>query len=41
MDITFLEKRHPTLGKTILSKDTKTEIPYSKDNFFFAVQAVD
>jgi Zn-dependent M28 family amino/carboxypeptidase len=27
--------------KTIFVKDTKTEIPYSKDNFFFAVQAVD
>ena len=27
--------------KTIFVKDTKAEIPYSKDNFFFAVQAVD
>jgi Zn-dependent M28 family amino/carboxypeptidase len=28
-------------GKTIFVKDTKAEIPYSKDNFFFAVQSVD
>jgi Zn-dependent M28 family amino/carboxypeptidase len=27
--------------KTIFVKDTKAEIAYSKDNFFFAVQAVD
>ncbi len=27
--------------KTIFVKDIKAEIPYSKDNFFFAVQAVD
>lgn len=27
--------------KTIFIKGTKAEIPYSKDNFFFAVQAVD
>ena len=27
--------------KTIFVKDTKIEIPYSKDNFFFAVQSVD
>lgn len=27
--------------KTIFVTDTKAEIPYSKDNFFFAVQAVD
>jgi Zn-dependent M28 family amino/carboxypeptidase len=27
--------------KAIFVKDTKAEIPYSKDNFFFAVQAVD
>ena len=27
--------------KTLFVKDTKAEIPYSKDNFFFAVQAVD
>ena len=27
--------------KTIFVKDTKAEIPYSKDNFFFAVQSVD
>jgi hypothetical protein len=27
--------------KTILVKDTKVTIPYSKDNFFFAVQSVD
>lgn len=27
--------------KTIFVKGTKAEIPYSKDNFFFAVQAVD
>jgi len=27
--------------KTILVKDTKATIPYSKDNYFFAVQSVD
>ena len=27
--------------KTIFVKETKAEIAYSKDNFFFAVQAVD
>lgn len=27
--------------KTFFVKDTKAEIPYSKDNYFFAVQAVD
>lgn len=27
--------------KTFFSKDTQIEIPYSKDNYFFAVQAVD
>lgn len=27
--------------KTLFVKDTKAEIPYSKDNFFFAVQSVD
>lgn len=28
-------------GKIIFVKDTKAEIPYSKDNYFFAVQSVD
>ncbi len=27
--------------KVLFSKDTKTEIPYSKDNYFFAVQSID
>lgn len=27
--------------KSIFVKDTKSEIPYSKDNFFFAVQSID
>ena len=27
--------------KTIFVKDAKAEIPYSKDNFFFAVQTID
>lgn len=31
----------PHWEKTFFVKDTKVEIPYSKDNFFFAVQTVD
>jgi hypothetical protein len=27
--------------KTFIVKDTNAEIPYSKDNYFFAVQSVD
>ena len=27
--------------KVLFSKDTKAEIPYSKDNYFFAVQSID
>lgn len=39
--ILIRETAAPHWEKTIFVKDTKAEIPYSKDNFFFAVQAVD
>ena len=39
--ILIRETAAPFWGKTLFVKDTKAEIPYSKDNFFFAVQAID
>jgi len=39
--ILIRETSAPQWEKTIFVKDTKAEIPYSKDNFFFAVQSVD
>ncbi|MFH6989750.1 M28 family metallopeptidase [Flavobacterium collinsii] len=35
------ETSSPHWEKTFFVKDTKTEIPYSKDNYFFAVQSID
>ncbi len=35
------ETSAPQWQKTIFVKDTKATIPYSKDNYFFAVQSVD
>ena len=35
------ETSSPNWEKSIFVKDTKVEIPYSKDNYFFAVQSVD
>ena len=40
-NILIRETSAPHWEKTIFVKDLKAEIPYSKDNFFFAVQAVD
>lgn len=39
--ILIRETEAPFWEKTLFVKDTKAEIPYSKDNFFFAVQAID
>jgi Zn-dependent M28 family amino/carboxypeptidase len=39
--ILIRETAAPHWEKTIFVKDTKAEIPYCKDNFFFAVQSVD
>ena len=39
--ILIRETSSPHWEKTILVKDTKATIPYSKDNYFFAVQSVD
>lgn len=39
--ILMRETASPHWEKTFFIKDTKAEIPYSKDNYFFAVQAVD
>lgn len=39
--ILIRETAAPQWEKTIFVKDTKAEIPFSKDNFFFAVQSVD
>ncbi|MFW0735905.1 M28 family metallopeptidase [Flavobacterium sp. T12S277] len=39
--ILMRETSSPHWEKTFFVKDTKTEIPYSKDNYFFAVQSVD
>lgn len=39
--ILMRETSSPNWGKTFFVKDTKAEIPYSKDNYFFAVQTVD
>jgi Zn-dependent M28 family amino/carboxypeptidase len=39
--ILIRETAAPHWEKTIFVKDTKAEIPYSKDNFFFAVQSID
>ena len=35
------ETSSPNWEKTFFVKNTKAEIPYSKDNYFFAVQTVD
>lgn len=35
------ETSSPTWDKTFFVKDTKVTLPYSKDNYFFAVQATD
>jgi hypothetical protein len=40
-NILIRETSSPIWEKSIFVKDTKAEIPYSKDNFFFAVQSVD
>lgn len=40
-NILIRETAAPHWEKTFFVKDTKAEIPYSKDNFFFAVQSVD
>jgi hypothetical protein len=39
----LIEKRHHNIGKNNFVKDTKAEIPYSKDNFssLFVVDALD
>lgn len=39
--ILIRETSSPIWEKSIFVKDTKAEIPYSKDNYFFAVQSVD
>ncbi|WP_264523839.1 M28 family metallopeptidase [Flavobacterium sp. N502536] len=39
--ILMRETSSPHWEKTFFVKDTKAEIPYSKDNYFFAVQSVD
>ncbi|MEO8239864.1 MAG: M28 family metallopeptidase [Flavobacterium sp.] len=39
--ILIRETSSPNWEKTFFVKDTKAEIPYSKDNYFFAVQTVD
>lgn len=39
--ILMRETASPHWEKTFFIKDIKAEIPYSKDNYFFAVQAVD
>jgi Zn-dependent M28 family amino/carboxypeptidase len=39
--ILIRETATPHWEKSIFIKDTKAEIPYSKDNYFFAVQSVD
>jgi Zn-dependent M28 family amino/carboxypeptidase len=39
--ILIRETATPHWEKAIFVKDLKTEIPYSKDNYFFAVQSVD
>ena len=39
--ILMRETSSPNWEKTFFVKDTKAEIPYSKDNYFFAVQTVD
>ncbi len=39
--ILIRETAAPFWEKTLFVKDTRAEIPYSKDNFFFAVQAID
>lgn len=39
--ILIRETAAPQWEKTIFVKDTKAEIPFSKDNFFFAIQSVD
>lgn len=39
--ILMRETSSPHWEKTFFVKDTKAEIPYSKDNYFFAVQTVD
>lgn len=40
-NILIRETSSPIWEKSIFVKDTKSEIPYSKDNYFFAVQSVD
>ena len=40
-NILIRETSSPIWEKSIFVIDTKAEIPYSKDNFFFAVQSVD
>lgn len=40
-NILIRETSSPIWEKSIFVKDTKAEIPYSKDNYFFAVQSVD
>ena len=40
-NILIRETATPHWEKAIFIKDLKSEIPYSKDNYFFAVQAVD
>jgi hypothetical protein len=40
-NILIRETSSPVWEKSIFVKDTKAEIPYSKDNYFFAVQSVD
>ena len=39
--ILMRETSSPHWEKTFFVKDTKAEIPYSKDNYFFAIQTVD
>lgn len=39
--ILIRETAAPFWERTLFVKDTKAEIPYSKDNFFFAIQAID
>jgi hypothetical protein len=39
--ILIRETSAPQWQKTIFVKDTKATVPYSKDNYFFAVQSVD
>jgi hypothetical protein len=40
-NILIRETSSPIWEKSIFVKDTKAEIPYSKDNYFFTVQSVD